>query len=384
MVSWLAELTNNVLLVLFSVTLLGALLGKVKIKNFSLGVSGCLFVGIFFGHLGWVAQHSYFSLSLLIFVVAVGLMASKDIGKVVRKYGLKFIAMAVIVPTTAVLLTIACTKIFAGNVDASLIEGVFTGALTSSPGLGASLESTIYPELITIGHSISYPIGVISVILFVSLMPSISRMDIDREKKLFSERLGMKEGEGEVTDKKSVLWSLIGFTFATIVGIIIGQIPIPLGSLGVVKLGSSGGGLIGALIVGYFGHIGPIHIRMSTRVLSPLRELSLAFFLAIVGLEAGAGFVEVVKGNGVVLIGVAFIVAFVPIILGYLIGRKVWHFDWIILSGAMCGAMTSTPGLGAAIETTGTEDTGAGYGATYPFAIVCMVVYSKLMPLIIS
>jgi len=239
-------------------------------------------------------------------------------------------------------------------------------------------------ELITIGHSVSYPIGVISVIIFVSLMPHISRMNVDHEKKLFRERLGMKEGEKEVTDKRSVLWSLIGFTFATIVGIMIGQIPIPLGSLGIVKLGSSGGGLIGALIVGYFGHIGPIRTRMSNKVLSPLRELSVAFFLAIVGLEAGAGFAEVIKANGVALIGVAFVVALVPIILGYLIGRKVWHFDWIIMSGAMCGAMTSTPGLGAAIEATGTEDTGAGYGATYPFAITCMIIYSKLIPLIIS
>ena len=153
MVSWLTELTDNALIVLFSVALLGALLGKVKIKNFSLGVSGCLFVGILFGHFGWASEHSYFSLTLLIFVVAVGLMASKDIGKVIRKYGLKFIAMAVIVPTTAALLTIACAKLFAGDVDVSLIEGIFTGALTSSPGLGASLESALYPELMAASHN---------------------------------------------------------------------------------------------------------------------------------------------------------------------------------------------------------------------------------------
>jgi putative transport protein len=41
--------------------------------------------------------------------------------------------------------------------------------------------------------------------------------------------------------------------------------------------------------------------------------------------------------------------------------------------------MTSTPGLGAAVEATGSEDSGAGYGATYPFALLCMVLFTKLL-----
>jgi putative transport protein len=43
--------------------------------------------------------------------------------------------------------------------------------------------------------------------------------------------------------------------------------------------------------------------------------------------------------------------------------------------------MTSTPGLGAAIDFYGTDDVGASYGAAYPFAIICMVVFAKLLAL---
>ena len=63
----------------------------------------------------------------------------------------------------------------------------------------------------------------------------------------------------------------------------------------------------------------------------------------------------------------------------FLVGRYLLHLNWILLAGAICGAMTSTPGLGAAIDATGSEDCGAGYGATYPFALLCMVLFTKLL-----
>ena len=53
--------------------------------------------------------------------------------------------------------------------------------------------------------------------------------------------------------------------------------------------------------------------------------------------------------------------------------------NWILLAGAISGAMTSTPGLGAAIDATGTEDCAAGYGGTYPVAILCMVLFTTLL-----
>ena len=109
--------------------------------------------------------------------------------------------------------------------------------------------------------------------------------------------------------------------------------------------------------------------------------MMLALFLAVVGIEAGSGFVSTVMAHGLILIAIAIITALIPMVVGYILGRKVWHLDWILLSGALCGGMTSTPGLGVAIDATGTEDAGASYGATYPFAIIGMVIFAKLLGL---
>ena len=118
---------------------------------------------------------------------------------------------------------------------------------------------------------------------------------------------------------------------------------------------------------------------MSSRVLSPLRGMIPAFFLAVMGIEAGAGFISMVLEYRSILIVISVIVVLMPMLMAYLLGRVVWHFDWILLSGAICVGMTSTPGLGVAIGAIETDDVGAGYGVTYPFVIIDMVIFAKLL-----
>ncbi|MCK5762889.1 MAG: hypothetical protein KAH05_02100, partial [Clostridiales bacterium] len=52
---------------------------------------------------------------------------------------------------------------------------------------------------------------------------------------------------------------------------------------------------------------------------------------------------------------------------------------WIMLAGAICSGMTSTPGLGATVEAVGSDDPAAGYGATYPFALLGMVIFTIIL-----
>ena len=114
-------------------------------------------------------------------------------------------------------------------------------------------------------------------------------------------------------------------------------------------------------------------------MLSAIRELTLTFFLAVVGIMAGAEFVSTVAVYGGSLILITLLSGFGAIIAGYLLARKVWKMNWVVLSGALCGGMTSTPGLGIAIDTTGTDEVGVGYGAVYPVAIIGMIVFTKLL-----
>lgn len=50
--------------------------------------------------------------------------------------------------------------------------------------------------------------------------------------------------------------------------------------------------------------------------------------------------------------------------------------------GSITGGMTSTPALGALISTAGTDDVASAYAATYPFALVLIVVSCNLMVLL--
>src|SRR5690606_37271603 len=58
------------------------------------------------------------------------------------------------------------------EIDKNIAIGLFTGALTSTPGLAAAIDQTGSP-LASIGYGVGYPFGVIGVILFIRFLPKI-------------------------------------------------------------------------------------------------------------------------------------------------------------------------------------------------------------------
>lgn len=122
---------------------------------------------------------------------------------------------------------------------------------------------------------------------------------------------------------------------------------------------------------------------MSATVLTQIREVAIGIFLAVVGIEASASFVAIVPVHGGVLFGVALATAVSTLLSGYVLTILLWDLNWISALGAITGGMTSTPGLGAAVQATGTEDVGASYGAIYPIALVAKVVAAKLLILLV-
>lgn len=382
------SLLENNLFVISLAVFIGILLGRIDIKGFSFGLSGALFVGLALGHFGVEVPGTYFTISLALFVAAVGLMAAKDIGGIIKAHGFKFIIAGFLMAAVAAILTFIGARGLAGIgvVDPRYIEGVFTGALTSSPGLGAQLEGVTgdVGDSITIGYSVAYPFGVLMIIVFEEIWPKIRNIDLEEERKKFKQSIEDIGGEtSDKVDRDAVTFSVGGFVLAVVVGGILGEIPIPLGPFGSVTLGITGGILPAALALGYIGKIGPIKTRMSHDVLSGIRSLTLAIFLAVVGIDGGEGFAEAVYSAGPVLIVITLIVGLGTIAVGVLLLRGFWNLDWIVTSGALTGGMTSTPGLGAAIKATGTEDVGAGYGSTYPFALLGMVIFARILRLVL-
>lgn len=373
-----ADLFGNDLFVMSLAVLTGLALGRLRLGRISLGISGTLFTGLVLGLFGHEVSRDFFTWNLVIFVVSVGLLAAEDVVIFVRRFGFRFVALSLAVTGAGALSTSAFTLLFGSEVHPHVVAGTYVGALTSSPGLGAAMEATGGGSAVAAGYTIAYPFGVLAVVLFVQLAPVVFGIDSEAERRELKNFLNSNK-KAEDGRKQSVFFSIASFTACMMAGLFIGTIPVPVPGLGAIRLGGTGGALIGALVLGAFGNIGPLSMRMDRRVLAVLRDVSLAFFLAAVGLLSGPGVVEVFVESGWMLVLVGIGTAMVSLAVGYFLGRIVWKMNWVLLAGAICGAMTSTPGLGAAIDATKSEECAAGYGATYPVALFCMVLFTMLM-----
>jgi putative transport protein len=375
---FLIKLFGNQIFLLSIAVASGVLLGRIKIKGVGLGSSGALFTGLVVGWLGGRVSEDFFIWNLIFFVAAVGLLSSKDIVGVVRRYGYRFILLAVAVTGAGALATYVSALLLSGSVEPLLVGGTYTGALTSSPGLGAALEAAGGNILVTIGYTIAYPFGVVSVVLFVQFIPVLMKVDISKERLELREiiRGGILQ---EDPSEPSAPFTLISFVICMIGGIFVGSISVPIPRVGDFSLGSTGGTLLFSLFIGARGHLGPFSMRLDIRVLSAIRSISLAYFLAVMGILAGPDIPRILAEYGVSLLGIGMVSAVVSLMTGLIVGRGVFRLNWVLLLGAIPGAMTSTPGLGAAIESTECDECSAGYGATYPAAIFCMVLFTKLI-----
>ena len=182
-------------------------------------------------------------------------------------------------------------------------------------------------------------------------------------------------GERVITRKlrQIELYGFLPFFMAISLGCLIGAFRIP----GInFSLGNSGGCLVAGLIVGHMGHIGDIDLRIDKSTLNFMRELGLVFFLIGAGVPGGVNFVNNIRVSFFVY---GLIITTVPMIVGYFLATKVFKIDLLNALGAITGGMTSTPALGALIATAETDEVAGAYAATYPVALVCVVIMAKVL-----
>ena len=68
-----------------------------------------------------------------------------------------------------------------------------------------------------------------------------------------------------------------------------------------------------------------------------------------------------------------------PMIIGFVIAKNILKLPLLNNLGSLTGGMTSTPALGTLINMAGTEDIAAAYAATYPIALIAVVLASQLI-----
>ncbi|UOB16506.1 aspartate:alanine exchanger family transporter [Abyssalbus ytuae] len=148
-----------------------------------------------------------------------------------------------------------------------------------------------------------------------------------------------------------------------LIGFIIGRIKIKGISLDVSAV------IFVALVFGHFGIIIP----------KDFQYLGLVLFIFTIGIQSGPGFFESFKKNGRELTVLANILILSSGVITFLI-YYFFHIDKNLSVGLLTGSLTSTPGLAAAIDTTGSPLASIGYGIGYPFGVIGVILYVTLLP----
>ena len=166
---------------------------------------------------------------------------------------------------------------------------------------------------------------------------------------------------------------------ALLAGLLIGRVPLPLPGGTSIQLGLAGGPLLAGLVAGHYGRIGRVSFRMPVAARLFVHELGLVLFLASAGVRAGASFWPVVQTQGVSLLAAAFVVKLVPLVVAYGLARYAFRWDALSSFGATCGAITSTPGLGAVTKLTDSSVPSVAYVAVYPVALLTVSLLAPLL-----
>ena len=351
-VTWFQEnILSNTLMIVFLIAVIGYLVGSIKICGIELGTAGILLVALVFGHFGFEIPDLVRELGLICFVTSVGFIAGPKFFRNFKLNATSYILLGVIIIAAGALTCVGVITLLGVPDDISV--GMMAGALTSTPGLAAALDAT-GSEAASVGYGIAYPFGVVGVVLFVQLIPKLLKTDMAAERAKFEAASNVGEEEFKKTKKEELFYA---------------------DSMGAVfSLGTSGGPLIAGLILGHFGKIGKLSVKVEKHVLECLREFGLALFLIGAGVQAGAGFVEILKEQGLLLFVYGALMTLIPMLLGYVFASKVLKLSLFNTLGSICGGMTSTPALGTLIRVTETDDVASAYAATYPVALVFVVL----------
>lgn len=404
---------STLLFVVFTVLMLGYALGRITIKGISLGDAGVFIVALLVGALFFnvheltgallfdASSKPYDfsaglslieSLGLILFVTSVGFIAGpKFFGNFKRNFK-SYVLLGLIVILAGGLAAAGCIGLgeivgYGANIKeqdgfVAMIVGLLSGSLTSTPAFSAAKATVAaeYTSLVSVGHGIAYIFGVVGVVLFVQIIPKLSKANMEEERA----KLVIKTEESKKTFAGKLFeidhMGIAAFSLAAILGTFLGQIKIPLSSAGLsgtcFSLTTTGGCLLVSLVMGHFGRIGKVSIMPSASTLKLFRELGLILFLVGAGIPGGAEFVENFDPMYFVY---GIIMTVIPMILGFLFAKYVLKLSLLNNLGSITGGMTSTPALGTLIGVSGTEDVAAAYAATYPIALIAVVLVSQFL-----
>lgn len=360
------------MLEIFIILVISYILGNIKIKGISFGSSAIILISMIFGHFGFTMNPDLKNLGLLMFVCSVGLSSGPTFIYHFKKNAKGYILNGFMIVFIAFLVTALTILLF--KLDIRLALGLFTGALTSTPGFAVASELS-GSSMTTAAYGISYPFGVVCVTLFCQLMSK----KIEENRQEAPDKIIEKvEHDLKIFDASGIL----NFSLTMVLGIIIAKIKIPLPGGFSFSFGSAGGPLIAGLIISGIGKINNYTLNVNNNVLKVLKDLGLSFFLLGSGLEAGKDIVGIVNEYGILLFIFGAFITALPMFTSYFVAIKLLKLPLVNALGSICGGMTSTPALGSLTSNVNDERIVYSYAATYPIALICVILFCQLLNLL--
>lgn len=189
----------------------GIFFGRIRIAKVSLGVSAVMFTGLLLGHFGYRMNKEILDFirdfGLILFVYAIGIQVGPSFFSSFKSEGLKFNILAVSSVLLGGLITFILFKITGLKIED--LVGIMSGSVTNTPGLGAA-KSTLeeiksqFPNKTfddpAVGYAITYPLGVLGIIITIIASKALLKINPEQEMKLF--RLAKIKSELPVISQK--------------------------------------------------------------------------------------------------------------------------------------------------------------------------------------
>lgn len=184
-------------------------------------------------------------------------------------------------------------------------------------------------------------------------------------KKLLIE--GMDWLQSLLFDENSIAHIVLLYSFVIAVGVLLGKIKVFGVSLGVTFV------LFAGILAGHFGFTG------NGAILNFIQDFGLILFVFCIGLQVGPSFFSSFKKGGITMnmiaVGIVVLNIAVALVLYYSLGGRV---EMSMMVGILCGAVTNTPGLGAANEALSQlqyngPEIAMGYACAYPLGVIGII-----------
>lgn len=177
------------------------------------------------------------------------------------------------------------------------------------------------------------------------------------------------------SDKTDFVFHSLGLVVGLVAGLGVARIgAVPL------TLGSGGGALLAGLVFGWYRtrHLATGNMPLGASTL--LKDLGLAGFVVVVGLQSGRQAVETILSSGLSIFLIGVVVTLLPLLITMIFGRYVLRYDNVaVLAGALTGSRSANPAFGEVLDKAGNSIPTPPFAITYALANVFLTLLGPLV-----